>query len=109
MVWEVPDVKSVVIDAVASGATEVVSGVRGRKLRVVALTLVCSSAVQVSWESGGGKVICPPMSFAANGGMDVNRGIVGGTYFCQTDSGEGLVVRLSGAANVRGTLNYVEV
>jgi hypothetical protein len=47
------------------------------------------------------------MNFATFGGMDINRMPHG--YFAETAVSEALVLNLSTNANVRGSINYVEV
>ena len=105
----VRDVKWATVDIATSGVNQVVAAVSDRSLRVVSLTLVCANQVGVTIEDGDGTVLVPQMSFAQYGGLDVSRGIYGGTYLCQTGKGKSLVFRLSSAVQVSGSLNYVEV
>lgn len=89
----------------ASGDNTLVQPVSGKCLRVISLTFTCSANVTVSWKSNS-TVLVQPMSFAQYGGMDCNRHP---GYFAQTLKGQTLIMNLSGAVDVRGSLNYVEV
>jgi hypothetical protein len=100
------DVKQAGINATASGDTTVVAIVASRKIRVLGLTFSCSAAVSVAWKSAATTLV-QAMSFAANGGMEVDRGGYG--YWTQTAVGEALIINLSDAVNVRGSVTYCEV
>lgn len=94
------------INAAAAGNNTLVAAVSGKQIRVTAITLVCAGAVTVTFQSGaGGTALTGAMSFAANGGMDVDR--TPPNYFCETAAGALLNMSLGGAVQVSGTLNYV--
>lgn len=99
-------VKNAAINATASGDTTVVSAVSGKKIRAFSIALTVSAQVDVAWKTGGGDTQIAAMSFAQYGGM--NQDYLPG-WFVESDSGEALLINLSGAANVRGMLNYIEV
>ena len=90
----------------ASGDTTVVAAVSGKKIRALGITFSCAAAVGVSFKSGS-TLLLGPMAFDVNGGMDSYRGSNG--IFCETASGEALVMTLSGTAAVHGSLMYQEV
>lgn len=94
------------INATAAGNTTVVQAVGGRKLTIVSIDMVVSAAVSISWLSGTVTTIRNQQAFAANSG--IARDIVR-PYYAQTFAGEPLIINLSGVANVRGAIGYVEV
>jgi len=98
-------VKWSAINATASGDTTVVAAVTGKKIRVVNLMLTTSAAISIAWKSGANTLISG-MAFAANGGINGER-LFG--YFMETNATEALIINLSAAANVRGSLSYIEV
>ncbi len=93
------------INATAAGNTTVVQISGGKKLTVISIEFVVSAAVSISWLSGI-NTIRNAQAFAANSG--VVRDIVR-PYYAQTNGGEPLIINLSGVANVRGSIGYVEV
>ena len=101
------DVKWAEINATAAGDTQVVAAVTGKKIRAVGWLLVCSVAVGVAWKSGAGTTLINAMSFATNGGISAAN--YGQGYAFETAVSGALVINLSGIANVRGSLCYVEV
>lgn len=99
--------KFAVITASASGVTQVVAAVGGKKIRVLSWTLVCSGAVNVKWQSAVTPTDLTGLHyFAANGGASPAFDPFG--HF-QTLTGEALNINLSGATAVGGSLQYVEV
>lgn len=93
------------ISASSSGDTTVVSAVSGRKIRVLHYTLICSSAVNITWKSGSTN-ITGTMSFGANSGISTAYSPQG---LFETLTGQALVINLSGSSTVGGHLTYVEV
>lgn len=93
------------ISASASGATEVVAAVTGKKIRVHTYTYVCNAAVNVKFQSATtdktGLEYC-----GANGGVSATWAI--GGHF-ETAVGEALNINLSGNVAVGGHLTYTEV
>jgi hypothetical protein len=94
------------IVASASGATTVVALVSSKKIRVLAMQLVASAAVNVKWQSSVAGDITGLAYLAANGGYVLPFNPTG---WFQTVAGEALVVNLSGAFAVGGSLTYVTV
>lgn len=97
--------KYAIISDAASGSNEVVAAVTGKKIRVLAYTLITDDAVTATWRSAA-NAISGAMEFAANGGASPAFCPVG--HF-ETVAGEALNINLSGAVGVRGHLTYVEV
>ena len=95
------------ISITGAGDATVVAGVVGKKIRVVGITFSCTAATGITFKSGSSALLLGPMPFDANGGMDSYRGSNG--IFCETASGEALVMTLSGTAAVHGSLMYQEV
>lgn len=78
----------------------------GNKIRVLAVTFSCAAATTVAWKSAATTKI-HAMSFATNGGMDVNRMPAG--YFLETAANEALILTLGGAVSVCGSFSYAVV
>jgi len=95
------------INATSSGDTSVIAAVSGKKIRVTAITLVCSAAVGVGWKSGS-NIKINAMPFAQNGGMALEF-VSPAHFFVETNAGEALIINLSVNSNVRGSLNYEEI
>ena len=93
------------IDVASAGDNTIVSGVTGKKIRVLQYAFICAGAVTVTFKSGT-TPISGDMSFASNGGISTPFSPVG---IIETAAGEDLVLNLSAAASVSGHLVYVEV
>lgn len=89
----------------ASGDNEVVAAVPGKKIRVLAYTIIASGDVDVKWRSAATD-LTGVMPFTINSGVAHGYAPVG--YF-ETASGEALNLNLSDAVAVGGYLVYVEV
>ena len=98
-------VKQADINATSSGDTTVVAAVVGKKIQVTFVLLTCSAQVAVGWKSAT-TVLLNAMSFAQFGGR--NQNYVPG-WFVEAAENEALIINLSGNANVRGVINYIEV
>jgi len=94
------------IDVASVGDNTIVSGVTGKKIRVLQYALICAGAVTVTFKSGTTTPITGDMSFAANGGISTPYSPVG---LIETAAGEDLVLNLSASTSVSGHLVYVEV
>ena len=95
------------ITASASGATTIVNLVSSKKIRVLALAVVCTSAVTVKLQSHTTTSNATgAMPFGANGGISLPFSPVG---WFETTSGEALDINLGGAVVVGGQLVYVAV
>ena len=93
------------INATASGDTTVVAALTN-KIRVISIVFTCGTQVAVAWKSGASTTKIAAMSFAQYVGM--NESYLPG-WFVETDAAEALVINLSGNANVRGMVNYIEI
>jgi hypothetical protein len=96
-------IRQAAINASTSGDNTIVAAVPGKQILVLLYKIVCSDAVTVTWESGGGTVLDGPCTFAASGGES--------SSFCEhghfrSSKGESLVLNLSGAVQVGGHLLY---
>jgi len=91
----------------ATGSTDntVVAAVTGKRIRVLAYSLVCSGAVTCRFESNaGGTALTGQMSFAANGGISAPPFTLG--HF-QTTAGQLLNLEISDTGvTVAGHLTY---
>jgi len=98
------DLKYAVVNATALGANTVVSAVPGRKIKVLAYSLITNTAITVKWQSATTD-ISGPLSLAANGGTNVESAL--GLF--ETNIGEALNLNESGAvaATVGGHVTYV--
>lgn len=96
-----------VINVSSSGDNSVVAAVTGKKIRVLAYTLVCDAAVAVKFTDGAsGTAKTGAMSFAANGGSTPPFCPVG---HLETSANTALVLNLASAVGVRGHLTYITV
>ena len=97
--------KFAVIDCASSGDNSIVAAVSGKKIRVLAVVLVCSGGANtVTWKDGS-TAKSGGMGFAANGGYSVMYpyGLWEGT------ATTALNLNLSAATSVDGHITYVEV
>jgi hypothetical protein len=97
-------VQYAVINATSSGNTQVVAGVSGRRIRVIAYALVASAAVDVKFRSGNND-ITGSMRLVEGGG--IAHAYDGGLF--QTAVGQPLNINLSANVNVGGYVVYREV
>ncbi len=103
----VPALKFAVVSVAGSSTDSVlVSGVAGKKIRVVSYELVASAGTTVLFESGTTTALSGTMSLAANGTIDF-AGSADAPGF-ETIAGENLVVT-TGTGAIEGHLCYVEV
>ena len=99
------------IDISASGANQIVAAVTGKKIRVLAYTIIAAGAVTAKWQTNSTD-LSGAMSLAANGGAAPSVSVLapGGVYgLFETAPGEALNLNLGGAVNVSGHLTYIEV
>jgi hypothetical protein len=91
--------------ASASGVTTVVAAVAGKIIRVVAMQLTASAAVNVKWQSHVTPTDITGLAYlAANGGYVLPDNADG---WFQSLLGEALDINLSGAIAVGGSVTYV--
>jgi hypothetical protein len=99
--------KYAAIDAAALGANTLIAAVAGRKIRVLALTLVGAGAVEAKFQSGAaGTDLTGAMALAASTVVSASYNPAG--HF-ETAAGVLLNLNLSAATGVRGWLTYVLV
>lgn len=99
-------VKRAVISGSTSGDNTLVTAVTGKKIRVLSLFLVPTSAVTVRFESAaGGTALTGQMPLAANAMLVLPFNEKG---WFQTAAAELLNMELSGAVAVNGALTYEE-
>lgn len=99
-------VKHAPIVASASGASQVVAGVAGKRIRVLGYTLVAAAAVTAKFQSNATD-LTGALPLAANGGVSAASGPDVPSF--ETAAGETLNVNLGGAVQVGGHLTYMEV
>ncbi len=93
------------ITASSSGNTAVVSGVSGKKIRVIAFTLVSNGTVNVKWQSNTTDLTGLSYFIANTGEVDGPN-----EYgWMQTAAGEDLNINLSGNVAVGGKMTYILV
>lgn len=91
------------INASSSGNNTIVAAVTGKTIVVLKYKYIASGAVIATWESSGGTILDGPCSLAANGGAQEphnDHGHFAAVY------GEALVLNLSAAVQVGGSLVY---
>lgn len=86
--------------SVSAGTTAIVSGVSGKRIRVLSYAVVCTEAGTVQFSDGAD--LTGAMSFAANGGISCAPG--DDPYF-SASAGSSLSIVTSGA--VEGHLSYL--
>jgi len=99
-------VKYAAISAASSGDNTLVAAVTAKKILVLNTQIICADIVSVTFKSGASTSLTGAMSFAAKGGMVLP--FVASGHFV-TAAGEALVMGLSSAVQVSGSLAYIEV
>jgi len=100
------DVKSVAVNATASGDNSVISAVVGKRYRVLSINLWSDTALGVAIKDSAGTLI-EAMTVAIGGSIQINppHG-----YIAQCGAtNRALILNLSGVGNVRGVIQYVEL
>ena len=97
--------KTAIIDCGTLGDNTIVSAITTKRIKVYAITLVVSAAVNCMWKSGT-TAISGAMNFSANGGY--SHVMQPPAIILQTNTGEALVLNLSGATPVDGHIAYWE-
>lgn len=94
----------------ALGNNVVVGTISGKRIRVVAMAYLISTATNLYWQdstfSGLWGVASAPANFAANGGVVFPYNPVG---WFQTGSGNALVANISASSSVSGSLTYLQI
>ena len=87
-----------------SGAT-IISGVTGRKLRVMSMNVIASIAVNVKWQTQTGPADLTGFAYlATNGGYILPYNQIG---WFETLAGDSLNINLSAGISVGGSLTFV--
>lgn len=93
------------VTASASGATTVVTGVPGRKLRVMAANVIASNIVNVKWQTQTGPSDLTGLAYlTTNGGYILAYNPIG---WFETVIGDGLLINLSSGVPVGGHITYI--
>jgi hypothetical protein len=101
------DRKSVAISCSGSGNNTVVAAIEGRQIRVLALSLSASAAVNAKFQSGASGTDKTGLYYlAANGGIVLPYNKLG---WFETAANALLNLNLSGAIPVGGCITYIEV
>lgn len=101
------DIKYASISGATSGDNTVVAAVSGKRIRVLSVALITTTATTVAFESGAsGTALTGDMPLAANGGFVLPFNAAG---WFQTASGSLLNMELGGAIQTSGMLTYIEV
>jgi hypothetical protein len=95
------------IVASASGVTTIINAVPGKRIRVVAMLITASAAVNVKWQSHVLPTDLTGLAYYAANGGDVLTPNPWGWF--QSLVGEALDINLSGAVAVGGHMNYILV
>lgn len=99
--------KFAAIDVATSGDNTIVSGVGGKKIRVLSAFLVSAGTVTTRFESGAsGTALTGQMNLVANSGYVLPFNPIG---WFETAAAALLNLELSGNVSVDGALTYVEV
>jgi hypothetical protein len=88
---------------ILSSSGTVITGVAGKKIRVMALAVVSLAAVGIKLQSNTTD-ITGVLSLAANGGIVWNAG--GRTAWCETAAGEALNINISAGTTLGGVIVY---
>lgn len=91
------------LNATTMGDNTVVVAVPSKKIRVRGIVFTASASVSVAFKSNATTLI-EAMAFSPTGGMAYAPAL--GGCFLETAAGEALIVNLSTAANVRGSICY---
>lgn len=100
------------INVTAAGNTTVIPAVAGKKVRLHQYVVITDTDVTLTWKDTGGANLSGPLPLAAYGGISSNQGA--GSYqtpfgLFESDPDQGVVINLSGAANLGGHVTYTYV
>lgn len=107
---EQPDflnVKTAAVTASASGATQIVAAVTGKRIRVLSYTYRVNGAVNVKWQSATTDLT--GLSYNGAAGEGEAPSAPPGMYLFQTAVAAALNINLSAAIAVGGHIQYIEV
>lgn len=100
------DVKSVAVNATASGDNTVIAAVSGKRYRVLSVNLWSDTALGVLFNDGSGTLV-EAMTVAIGGAIQMNP--PAGYLFQCGATNRALKINLSTSGNVRGVIQYVEL
>ncbi len=100
--------KFAAISAASSGNNTLVTAVTGKKIRVLAFSLMASGAVNAKFQSGTGGTDLTGLKYFAAAGAGISQPFNPVGWF-ETASATLLNLNLSGAVAVGGELVYIEV
>lgn len=101
------EVKPIKISCSSSGDNTIVSLVSDKKIRVLSWDLISNGIVNVKWKSSSTTELTGLYYLIANTGIAKSFTELG--FYFETSIGEALVLNLSAAIAVGGSINYVEV
>ena len=104
-IWSSAQIKQAKIDETAAAENEIIAGIAGKILRVLAFTLVTNAASTVTWRSNSTD-ITGPMPLGVNGRVGAEFAEEG--HF-ETAAGEALRLNAGTATAHGGWVVYVEV
>jgi len=97
-------VKTVAVNATASGANIIIAAVSGKRYRILSMNLFADSSVTVQVDDGTSTLI-QPMTVLSNLSFNPPVG-----YICEgAATNRPIKLTLGGAVNVRGFMTYVEL
>jgi len=100
------DVKSVSVNATASGDADVIAAVSGKRYRVLSVNLWSDTALAVMFKDGVSTLV-EAMTVAIGGAIQMNP--PHGYLFQCGATNRALKINLSTSGNVRGVVQYVEL
>lgn len=89
-----------------SASGDIVTAVANKKIRVIAYTIICATAVTVKFQSGAATDLTGAMAFPQNGGVCCPENKFG---WFETAVGEKLNIVLGSGVSVAGHLTYILV
>ena len=92
------------VTASNTGATTIVTGVNGRKLRVMAANVIASNVVNVKWQTQSGADLTGLAYLTSNGGYILPYNPIG---WFETVISDALIINLSGSIPVGGHITYI--
>ena len=103
------DTKTALLNATASGNTQLVAAVTGKRIRVIncIVTNGGGSSITVKWQSATTDITAAYLLAATGGGH--SRTAAAGAWLFQTVAGEALNLNLSAAGTVPCDVTYVEI
>ena len=101
------DYKYAALDVASSGDNTLIAAVPAKRIRVMAMFLIATAAVNVRLESGaGGTALTGQLNLTTNSGFALPYNPAG---WFETSIGDLLNLELSGAVSVDGAITYIEV